>query len=166
MFRCSCSRSGVRRDGLAAAAGEGELRGTLLHVVDDGELFPIPSDARVNPTDAVMAFAAAARARGVAIYQDVPVSEIFLRDGVVQGVATANGMISCDTVVVAAGLWSGDLVKSCADDACPEEAIVMSPNVEIAALSRKGTLWHKSDLLVPVAHLEKRLHHMRRGYDR
>jgi len=73
----------------------------------------VPSDSRVNPTDAVMAFAAAARARGVAIYQDVPVSEIFLRNGVVQGVATTNGMISCDTVVVAAGLWSGDLVKSC-----------------------------------------------------
>jgi glycine/D-amino acid oxidase-like deaminating enzyme/glycine cleavage system aminomethyltransferase T len=73
----------------------------------------VPSDSRVNPTDAVMAFAAAARARGVAIYQDVPVSEIIVRDGAVQGVVTANGTISCDTVVVAAGLWSGDLVKSC-----------------------------------------------------
>jgi 4-methylaminobutanoate oxidase (formaldehyde-forming) len=73
----------------------------------------VPSDSRVNPTDAVMAFAAAARARGVAIYQDVPVSEIILRDGAVQGVVTANGTISCDTVVVAAGLWSGELVKSC-----------------------------------------------------
>jgi NADH-quinone oxidoreductase subunit I len=52
------------------------------------------------------------------------------------------------------------------EEACPEEAIVMSQNVEIAALSRKGTLWHKSDLLVPVAHLQKRLQHMRRGYDR
>jgi 4-methylaminobutanoate oxidase (formaldehyde-forming) len=73
----------------------------------------VPSDSRVNPTDAVMAFAAAARARGVAIYQDVPVNEIILRDGAVQGVVTANGTIDCDTVVVAAGLWSGDLVKSC-----------------------------------------------------
>jgi glycine/D-amino acid oxidase-like deaminating enzyme/glycine cleavage system aminomethyltransferase T len=73
----------------------------------------VPSDSRVNPTDAVMAFAAAARARGVSIYQDVPVSEIIVRDGVVRGVATPNGTISCDTVVVAAGLWSGDLVKSC-----------------------------------------------------
>jgi 4-methylaminobutanoate oxidase (formaldehyde-forming) len=73
----------------------------------------VPSDSRVNPTDAVMAFAAAARARGVAIYQDVPVSELILRDGAVQGVVTPNGVISCDTVVVAAGLWSGDLVNSC-----------------------------------------------------
>ncbi|WP_131036041.1 NAD(P)/FAD-dependent oxidoreductase, partial [Klebsiella variicola] len=73
----------------------------------------VPSDSRVNPTDAVMAFAAAAKARGVAIYQDVPVTGIALRDGRLQGVVTANGTISCDTVVVAAGLWSGDLVKSC-----------------------------------------------------
>ena len=73
----------------------------------------VPSDSRVNPTDAVMAFAAAAKARGVSIFQDVPVNGIVLRDGAVQGVETANGTISCDTVVVAAGLWSGDLLKSC-----------------------------------------------------
>jgi len=73
----------------------------------------VPSDSRVNPTDAVMAFAAAAKARGVAIFQDVPVTGIDLRNGTVQGVITANGTITCDTVVVAAGLWSGDLVGSC-----------------------------------------------------
>ena len=73
----------------------------------------VPSDARVNPTDAVMAFANAARARGVAIHQDVPVTGIMVRDGSVQGVVTAAGTISCETVVVSAGLWSGDLVSSC-----------------------------------------------------
>ncbi|MBS0421158.1 MAG: GcvT family protein [Proteobacteria bacterium] len=73
----------------------------------------VPSDSRVNPTDAVMAFAAAAKARGVGIYQDVPVTGIELRDGRVQGVVTAHGTIGCDTVVVAAGLWSGDLLESC-----------------------------------------------------
>jgi NADH-quinone oxidoreductase subunit I len=52
------------------------------------------------------------------------------------------------------------------EEACPEEAIVMSQNVEIGALSRQGTLWHKQDLLTPVADLDKRLQHMRRGYDR
>jgi NADH-quinone oxidoreductase subunit I len=52
------------------------------------------------------------------------------------------------------------------EEACPEEAIVMSQNVEIGAFSRQGTLWHKADLLVPVAQLGKRLQHMRRGYDR
>jgi NADH-quinone oxidoreductase subunit I len=53
------------------------------------------------------------------------------------------------------------------EEACPEEAIVMSQNVEIAAFSRAGTLWHKQDLLVPVAQLTNtRLHHVRRSYER
>ena len=43
----------------------------------------------------------------------------------------------------------------------------MSQNVEIAAFSRRGTVWHKSDLLVPVDQLmNTRLHHVRRSYDR
>jgi NADH-quinone oxidoreductase subunit I len=53
------------------------------------------------------------------------------------------------------------------EEACPEEAIVMSQKVEISALSRRGTLWHKDDLLVPVAELQDtRLFHVRRSYDR
>ncbi len=52
------------------------------------------------------------------------------------------------------------------EEACPEEAIVMSQQIEIGAFSRRGTLWHKADLLVPVSQLDKRLQHMRRGYQR
>jgi NADH-quinone oxidoreductase subunit I len=52
------------------------------------------------------------------------------------------------------------------EEACPEEAIVMSQTVEIAALSRRGTLWHKEDLLVPVDKLaDTRLFHIRKSYD-
>ena len=52
------------------------------------------------------------------------------------------------------------------EEACPEEAIVMSQNVEIAAFSRRGTLWHKEDLLVPVEQLrDTRLFHIRQSYD-
>jgi hypothetical protein len=42
----------------------------------------------------------------------------------------------------------------------------MSHNVEIAALSRRATVWHKTDLLTPVSQLDKRLQHIRRSYDR
>jgi NADH-quinone oxidoreductase subunit I len=52
------------------------------------------------------------------------------------------------------------------EEACPEEAIVMSQRVEIGAFSRGGTLWHKADLLMPAAQLDKRLTHVRRGYER
>ena len=58
------------------------------------------------------------------------------------------------------------MVCGLCEEACPEEAIVMSQTVEIAALSRAGTLWHKEDLLVPVDKLQDtRLFHIRRMYD-
>lgn len=52
------------------------------------------------------------------------------------------------------------------EEACPEEAIVMSQRVEVSGYTRRATLWHKEDLLVPVSQLGKRLQHLRRGYDR
>lgn len=52
------------------------------------------------------------------------------------------------------------------EEACPEEAIVMSDRVEIAAFSRAGTVWKKSDLLVPSDQLPRRLEYIRRGYER
>ncbi len=52
------------------------------------------------------------------------------------------------------------------EEACPEEAIVMSHNVEVAAFTRRGTLWTKEDLLTPIERLQPRLDHIRRGYDR
>lgn len=52
------------------------------------------------------------------------------------------------------------------EEACPEEAIVMSHRVEIAAFSRRGTVWHKEDLLVPLRELETtRFPHIRRTYE-
>ena len=73
----------------------------------------VPSDARVNPTDAVMAFAGAARAMGVSFHQDALVTGIEVSGGMVRGVNTSSGTISCETVVVAAGLWSSEIVKTC-----------------------------------------------------
>lgn len=72
----------------------------------------VPSDARVNPTDAVMLFANAAKQRGVKIHSDCEVSRILMRDGVVQGVETKAGVIHCETVVVAAGMWSAEILRS------------------------------------------------------
>ena len=52
------------------------------------------------------------------------------------------------------------------EEACPEEAIVMSRQIEIASYSRRGSLWHKQDLLVPVDQLKTRTDYLRRNYDR
>ena len=73
----------------------------------------IPSDARINATDAVLAFAAAAKARGVRIRTETAATAIESRDGRVLGVATPDGRIDCDTVVVASGLWSRDVLATC-----------------------------------------------------
>jgi glycine/D-amino acid oxidase-like deaminating enzyme/glycine cleavage system aminomethyltransferase T len=73
----------------------------------------IPSDARVNPTDAVMALARAARQRGVTVREHVRVLGLDVNDGAIRGVVTGTGTIACEAVVVAAGLWSGGLVESC-----------------------------------------------------
>jgi glycine/D-amino acid oxidase-like deaminating enzyme/glycine cleavage system aminomethyltransferase T len=73
----------------------------------------VPSDARVNPTDAVAAFARLARARGVRIKEHCRVLDIRMREGSVCGVSTSDGEIDCGAVILCAGLWSADLVKSC-----------------------------------------------------
>jgi NADH-quinone oxidoreductase subunit I len=52
------------------------------------------------------------------------------------------------------------------EEACPEEAIVMSRELEISSYSRRGSLWHKQDLLVPVGDLKIRTDYLRHHYDR
>jgi NADH-quinone oxidoreductase subunit I len=51
------------------------------------------------------------------------------------------------------------------EEACPEEAIVMSREVEIASYSRRGSLWHKTDLLVPQDRLKTRTDFLRGHYE-
>jgi glycine/D-amino acid oxidase-like deaminating enzyme/glycine cleavage system aminomethyltransferase T len=73
----------------------------------------VPSDGRVNPTDIVMAYAKAARARGVQVHENTEVLEVTVRNGRVCGVMTNQGAIACDNVVIAAGLWSSSVASSC-----------------------------------------------------
>ena len=52
------------------------------------------------------------------------------------------------------------------EEACPEEAIVMSREVELATYERGPMLYHKADLLVPESLLKRRLEFIRAEYDR
>ena len=52
------------------------------------------------------------------------------------------------------------------EEACPEEAIVMSRDVELAAYERAPLLLHKKDLLRTEESLGRRLDFIRAGYDR
>jgi len=65
---------------------------------------------RVNPADLTTAYARAARRRGVTIRQDCAVEAIETKAGKVTGLATSDGPIEADVVIVAAGLWSRRLL--------------------------------------------------------
>ena len=74
----------------------------------------VPEDANVNPVDLCMAYARAARNRGVTIREGAEVSRIVTRNGRVTGVVMADGSVSeADCVVLCAGAWS----KRLADEA-------------------------------------------------
>ena len=52
------------------------------------------------------------------------------------------------------------------EEACPEEAIVMSREVELSTFDRPGLRFEKEQLLVPEALLKRRLDFLRGEYDR
>jgi len=68
--------------------------------------FFFPEQGRVNPVDAAMALAVAARQLGVRIVEGVEVSGVLRRDGCVTGVVTEGGAIEAEHVVNCAGLWA------------------------------------------------------------
>jgi len=52
------------------------------------------------------------------------------------------------------------------EEACPEEAIVMSRDVELAQYERGAMLWHMKDLLRTEEQVGRRLDLIRRDYER
>jgi 4-methylaminobutanoate oxidase (formaldehyde-forming) len=78
-----------------------------LMKVDDvvGAAF-LPTDGQASPSDIVQALARGARAAGVTIREDTPVTAIRVEGGKVRGVETAEGFVACEKLVIAAGQWS------------------------------------------------------------
>lgn len=73
----------------------------------------VPEDANVNPVDLCMAYARAAKSRGVVIRESVEVTRVLREGRHVTGVALADGSrIMASRVVLCAGAWS----KHLADD--------------------------------------------------
>jgi sarcosine oxidase subunit beta len=63
-------------------------------------------DGHASPNDVVQAYAAQARARGVRVLEDTPVTGIVVERGRVAGVRTPAGAIATRLVVNAAGPWA------------------------------------------------------------
>jgi glycine/D-amino acid oxidase-like deaminating enzyme len=97
------------------------LYGVEAHVVDAAEtadLWPFmrgddvigavfsPDDGRVNPSDVCAALIKAAKASGVQVFEDTPVTGSEKQAGRISAVTTESGRIACQSVVLCAGLWS------------------------------------------------------------
>lgn len=65
-----------------------------------------PSDGRAEPSLAASAIARAAMAKGAIVVENCAVRSLVRSAGRVTGVVTERGDISCDTVLLAGGLWS------------------------------------------------------------
>ena len=69
----------------------------------------IPQDGQTNAVDTTMSLIAGARQRGVRIFENTPVGKL---DRLACGeyrIETRQGLIQCETVVLACGLWTRDL---------------------------------------------------------
>lgn len=102
----------ARHHGIAAhVLTPGEVTQHWPLAVADGLVGGVfyPEDGHCNPGHVAIALAAAAHARGVAIRERAPVTGFRLDGARIAAIETARGVIACETVVLAAGLWSRDL---------------------------------------------------------
>jgi glycine cleavage system T protein len=81
-----------------------------LLAIDDliGAVY-LPKDGKTNPVDTTQALARGARAAGVRIVENLPVTAIRTAAGQVTGVATRQGELRARTVVNCAGMWAREV---------------------------------------------------------
>lgn len=72
----------------------------------------LPTDGQANPSDITQALAKGARMSGAKIYEDTKVLEIDVQDGVIKGVKTEKGYISCEKVILCGGQWTRTFAKT------------------------------------------------------
>ena len=83
-----------------------------LMVVDDavGAAF-LPTDGQTNPSDIPLSLAKGARMAGALIYEDTKVTGIEVDKGVIKGIETSQGYISCGVVIACCGQWTRDFAR-------------------------------------------------------
>ena len=81
----------------------------LMHVDDVVGAAFLPTDGQASPSDITMSLAKGARMGGVIIAEGVTVTDIEVENGRVRAVATDQGRVVCDKLVICAGQWSREL---------------------------------------------------------
>jgi sarcosine dehydrogenase len=71
----------------------------------------VPGDGYIDPSSVTQGLAALARRGGVRFVEGVLVSGFDVHEGWVTGVRTDHGLVRCETVVNAAGIWARDVAK-------------------------------------------------------
>ncbi len=84
----------------------------LMEVSDLAGAVFLPKDGQTNPVDTTQALAKGAKAGGVRIFEDTPVTAILHHNGRATGVRTPKGEIAAETVVIASGMWSRELAAA------------------------------------------------------
>ncbi len=72
----------------------------------------IPQDGQTSPVDTTMSLAKGAKDRGVTIAEEVAVTRLAVENERVVGVETELGYVECETVVLAAGIWTRQLAAT------------------------------------------------------
>ncbi|MCL5776947.1 FAD-dependent oxidoreductase [Limibaculum sp. FT325] len=72
----------------------------------------LPTDGQANPSDITQSLAKGARAAGVRIFEDTPVTRIIVEQGRIKGVETPRGTIECERIVCCAGQWTRTLAAT------------------------------------------------------
>lgn len=120
------AREHARMDELHRIADLGLTAGLTPEIVEPGDVplpildltchagaLHVPEDANVNPVDLCMAYARAARNRGVVIREQTAVERLLTTGGRIEGVALMDGStLEADQVVIATGAWSRHLAET------------------------------------------------------
>ena len=81
----------------------------LYPVINDQDILGgvyMPEDGQADPVGVTNVLAKAAKMEGVKIFEKTPVTKILVKNKKIIGVETINGIIDCEYVVLATGMWS------------------------------------------------------------
>ncbi len=86
----------------------------LYPVIRDEDLIGgvyMPKDGQADPVGVTNVLAKAAKMEGVKIFEKTPVKKIILKNNKISGVKTEDGIIECEYVVLATGMWSRQIAE-------------------------------------------------------
>ncbi|WP_297682040.1 FAD-dependent oxidoreductase [uncultured Candidatus Pelagibacter sp.] len=81
----------------------------LYPVINDDNILGgvyMPEDGQADPVGVTNVLAKAARMEGAQIFEKTPVTKILVKNNKISGVETSKGVIDCEYVVLATGMWS------------------------------------------------------------